>query len=115
MESISIKLPKRISGLESLAYNLWWSWKPEAREIFKVLDRRLWNYTQHNPVKMLVEIPVDRLENVARDSEFLAKYDAVVTDFNRAMTTSNNWCHENCPELGSANVAYFSMEFAVHS
>ncbi|MGO9528095.1 MAG: DUF3417 domain-containing protein, partial [Verrucomicrobiia bacterium] len=26
-----IELPKEVSGLRELAYNLWWTWNPQAR------------------------------------------------------------------------------------
>jgi starch phosphorylase len=45
------KLPKRISKLDELAHNLWWSWHTEARNLYKSLDRPLWKLTGHNPVK----------------------------------------------------------------
>ncbi|HAZ30654.1 TPA: hypothetical protein DCY65_03675, partial [Candidatus Acetothermia bacterium] len=31
-------LPARIRGLAELAYNLWWSWTPAARQLFRALD-----------------------------------------------------------------------------
>ena len=46
-------LPERISGLRELAYNLWWSWHPEGRALFKLLSRQGWYLSNHNPVKML--------------------------------------------------------------
>ena len=49
-------LPERISGLRDLAYNLWWSWHPEGRAIFKLLSRTGWYLSNHNPVKMLNQI-----------------------------------------------------------
>jgi len=35
-------LPKRIDRLGELAYNLWWTWQPEAARIFGRLDYDLW-------------------------------------------------------------------------
>ena len=35
-------LPKRLAGLEELAENLWWSWNPGARMLFKTLARQAW-------------------------------------------------------------------------
>jgi hypothetical protein len=32
------KLPARISRLGELAYNLWWSWHPLGRDLFRALD-----------------------------------------------------------------------------
>ena len=34
------ELPERLSGLEELAENLWWSWHPAARNLYKRIDRR---------------------------------------------------------------------------
>ncbi|MFH2031216.1 MAG: DUF3417 domain-containing protein, partial [Bacteroidota bacterium] len=42
-------LPERISGLGELAYNLWWSWHPAARMLFKSMDRQGWKDSIHNP------------------------------------------------------------------
>ena len=35
-------LPDRLRGLEEIAENLWWSWNPAARMLFKGLNRRVW-------------------------------------------------------------------------
>ena len=50
-------LPQRLAGLGALANNLWWSWNPAARMLFKTLDRQAWKESVHNPDKMLKEIP----------------------------------------------------------
>jgi len=34
-------MPARISRLYELAYNLWWSWHPEARALYEKLDPSL--------------------------------------------------------------------------
>jgi len=33
-------LPEKLVGLGELAFNLWWSWHPEARMLFKMPDRQ---------------------------------------------------------------------------
>ncbi len=109
------KLPKRIVGLNELAYNLWWSWHNEARGLFKVLDRPLWKATCHNPVKLLQQIAPYRLVAAAEDPDFLKKYDAVMKDFRTAMSDAQTWCSTRHPQLKQHIIAYFSMEFALHS
>ena len=47
-----------------MSRNLWWTWNPKAREVFRRLDYPLWRQTAHNPVLMLRQIPQDLL-NVA--------------------------------------------------
>ena len=36
-----------------MAHNLWWVWHPDAVELFRRLDRNLWEDVNHNPVKLL--------------------------------------------------------------
>ena len=76
--SLSAKIPRRIARVEELAYNFWWSWHRAARDLFKMLDYSLWRSTGHNPVKMLLEMSPERLQELATDPLFLRQYDAVV-------------------------------------
>ena len=62
-------LPEEISGLRDLAYNLWWSWHPEGRELFKLLNRQGWFLSNHNPVKMLNRMSEKELEAAASNSQ----------------------------------------------
>ena len=39
-------LPRRINRLGELAYNLWWTWNPDAQRIFARIDTSLWEKTQ---------------------------------------------------------------------
>ena len=47
------QVPERIGRLGELANNLWWSWHPQARNVFRTLDYQLWKLSGHNPVKEL--------------------------------------------------------------
>ena len=71
-------LPARIARLNELAYDLWWSWNAEAREVFRDLDYPLWRFTDHNPVLLLHLVEPERLEHSANDAEFLRLYDTAV-------------------------------------
>ncbi len=116
MSSLSAqKLPKRIAGLDELAYNLWWSWHAEARDLFKVLDRPLWKAMSHNPVRLLQQVAPYRLTAAAEDPSFLQKYDSVMRNFETGMSKAGTWCHTRHPGLEQQTIAYFSMEFAVHN
>ena len=106
-------LPRRIQGLNQLALNLWWSWHPEARNLFKALDRSLWKATIHNPVQQLQQIEPYHLVAASEDIEFLKKYDAVMTDF--ASAGSKSWYQTQYPDFHQKTTAYFSMEFAFHN
>ena len=108
------KLPKRIARLEELAYNFWWSWHRQARDLFKMLDYPLWRSTGHNPVEMLREVSVEHLQNLARDPVFLLQYDAVLLAFDDYLTKEQLWFPTQYTDLIDQHVAYFSAEFGIH-
>ncbi|MBI5244889.1 MAG: alpha-glucan family phosphorylase [Elusimicrobia bacterium] len=110
----SIYLPQRIAGLKDIACNLWWSWYPAARGLFKYIDRTLWRNTNHNPVKLLALCRPGRLDAVAKDPTFLQWYDAVVGDFDRYMSPEKTWFKTAHPARKEV-VAYLSAEFGVHN
>jgi starch phosphorylase len=109
------KLPERIKRLEELANNLWWSWHPKARELFRVLDYPLWRSGGHNPVKQLREISTDKLVAAASDPTFLNLYDSVMATFDADILDKNSWFSTKYPNVLDGPVAYFSMEFAIHN
>ena len=61
------ELPHRISRLTELAYDLWWTWTGEARQVFRSLDYPLWRLTAHNPVRMLQLISPHTLDAVVHE------------------------------------------------
>ncbi|WP_338739352.1 alpha-glucan family phosphorylase [Candidatus Dehalogenimonas loeffleri] len=108
-------MPVRINQLADLSANLWWSWHRDARDMFNKIDRRLWQVTGHNPVKMLYDINPGRLEILATDPEFLEIYDDVIASFGAEISGSDAWLAREAKTSLSRPVAYFSMEFAVHN
>lgn len=109
-------MPPRISRLYELAYNLWWSWHPEARALYRKLDPQLWEEVGHNPVRFLSEIEPHYLEEAAHDPEYLPRYDSVLTEFDRYMhpQAGETWFSHTYPELKDRTIAYFSAEFGLH-
>ena len=108
------ELPERLSGLEELAENLWWSWHPAARNLYKRIDRRRWKESIHNPDKMLRELPVEILREMSLDPAFLRHYDLVLSQFRKYM--SENGCsllQDACPTNTPA-IVYFSAEYGLH-
>ena len=84
-------LPPRLSRLNELAYDLWWSWNPEAREVFRDLDYPLWRFTDHNPVLLLHLIESDRLAHAADDATFLQMYDRAVAGLDAVRAGTGTW------------------------
>lgn len=115
MTPLEEKLPSKINRLAELAYNLWWSWSPDARELFRRLDYPLWRRTLHNPVQMLQQISPARLEEVSHDSSFIRHYEKVMILFDRELANGKSWFHVTYPEHVEDTIAYFSFEFGLHS
>ena len=65
-------LPAPLHPLLEMAKNFWWVWQPDAVEMFKRLDRKLWEAVYHNPIKLLGQIAQTRLAEVAADDGLLA-------------------------------------------
>src|SRR5262245_9658123 len=107
-------LPSRISRLDELAVDLWWSWHPDARTVFRVLDYSLWRATAHNPVRMLGLVQPDRLEAATNEPDFLRLYDAAVHELDETLTARSTWWTNRSPQLADQRIAYFSAEFALH-
>jgi starch phosphorylase len=107
-------LPERINRLDELAIDLWWSWQPDARAIFRRLDYTLWRATAHNPVRMLWTIPRQKLDTAAADPEFVRRYDRAIAALDAARSGKTTWWAERFPQLEHHSVAYFSAEFALH-
>src|SRR5690242_13610638 len=109
-------MPARINRLYELAYNLWWSWHPEARALYSSLDPDLWELVAHNPVHFLSSVQPDKLEKVAENPGYLEQYDRVINDFDHYMhpRREETWFSTTYPELADKTIAYFSAEFGLH-
>jgi starch phosphorylase len=106
-------LPERLKRLPELATDLWWTWNPRAREVYRKLDYPLWRQTAHNPVLMLRLVSSEMLALAATDERFLEVYDAAIEALERARSARDTWWHERFPD-SQGSIAYFSAEFALH-
>jgi starch phosphorylase len=113
-KEISGDLPPQLTGLGEIASNLWWSWHPAARMLFKKLDRQAWKECGHNPMKMLRDLPREILLSAAGDPHYLHHYQAVLARFREEMRAKEGWFAENIRDPGSLPIAYFSAEYGLH-
>jgi starch phosphorylase len=107
-------LPDRLEGLGELAENLWWSWNPAARMLFKSLDRQGWKESIHNPDRMLKELPIQILERAATDDDYLRNYDDVMSQFKKYMQQKNSQLLGDISPSDRCAIAYFSAEYGLH-
>ena len=112
--ALAAPVPDRIHRLHELSLDLWWSWTPAARQVFRRLDYPLWRQSAHNPVRMLLSIDESTLKAAAQDPEFLALYDAAVACLDEVRSSKGTWWAEHGPALNGKVIAYFSAEFALH-
>ena len=105
-------LPKNLEKLREIAYNLNWSWNPDARELFRRLDRDLWVETNHNPVMMLGSMSQSRLEDVSHDDGFRSHLNRVYNSLQEYLK-EKTWYQRSYEESASFNVVYFSAEFGL--
>ncbi|MEX0887621.1 MAG: alpha-glucan family phosphorylase [Phycisphaeraceae bacterium] len=105
-------MPKPLQPLLDVAYNVWWTWHPEAVELFVRLDRNLWHATHHNPVKLLGMVPQQTLDAFARDDGYLTSLARVLENLGRHMERTP-WLQSTGHETGDFTVAYFCAEFGL--
>ena len=111
--TVNPQLPKRIEKLSEIANNLWWSWNTEFLRLFQRIDGDLWEISNKNPIKFLKHVSQERLENVAKDVNFLKEYDKIVEDFEGYMNSKSTWFSKKYPEEKDDLIAYFSAEYGL--
>lgn len=107
-------IPERITRLAEIAYNLWWTWHPEAQELFRRIDGRLWEDVYHNPVLFLRQVRQSSLDTAANDPEFLRAYYAVLSNFDEYQVFDRTWFKQTYGDKIDKPIAYFSAEFGLH-
>ena len=94
MTHLKDKVPEKIGRIVEIAYNLWWSWHSNSRELFKRLDHQLWRRTQHNPVLILQQMTAEVLAAKAQEASFVRFYEHVMLDFDNMLSNGHTWFHQ---------------------
>ena len=105
--TVKSRLPEGLKGLDELAHNMWWVWNYEARDLFRDLDPVLYHEVKHNPVMLLERLSYDRKEAIANDKALMKRIGKVCEAFHKYMDVK--------PDKKRPSVAYFSMEYGIHS
>ena len=100
-------LPEELNGLNEIAHNLWWVWNYEARDIFRDLDPELYHDVRHNPVQLLEQLSFNRKEEIVKDKNLMKRIKKVYEQFKAYMSVE--------PDHSRPSVAYFCMEYGMHS
>ena len=107
-------LPAALEPLREMSFNLWWTWEPAARRLFRHLDPELWNRTNHNPVRMLQLSRQSRLEELAQDKTFLRELKQVFEEFEKYLGRHDTYGKAGAASAIKNPIAYFSAEFGFH-
>jgi starch phosphorylase len=103
-------LPEPLARLSAFALDVHWAWNHAGDPVWKQVDAGLWERTQ-NPWHLLEHAPLERLEHLAADPDFLRDLQALEQSRERYQATPP-WRPPGTTDL--PRVAYFSMEFGLH-
>ena len=99
--------------LRALSRNMWWTWNPEAQDLFNELSPLIWRFSNHNAVEVMQDISEWELEARLRDHEFSRRTHNVLEEFDLYMADPSTWAKHHASTLKNP-VAYFSAEFGIH-
>ncbi len=111
---MTINLPKPLESLNDLAYNLWFSWNPEVRDLFKEIDTDLWREVNKNPVDFLHTVDPVKLQISAENPTFIGKLQKIKDRFTAYMDRIDTRFARNYPKMMDHQIAYFSAEYGIH-
>src|ERR1700723_2479521 len=100
--------------LWALARNLWWSWDHDSGSLFLDLDPVRWNQLNHNPVALLAEFPLAKLEARAAELVLHSRINYAYRRLREYLESERTWGARHAGVLRPRPVAYFSAEFGVH-
>lgn len=99
-------IPERFNGLKRLSRNLWWSWHPEASELFRMINHKLWEELNHNPIALLESLTINQMRDLEHNEEFTSRLDSIYEQFESYMKQAS--------QKPKHQIAYFSMEYGLH-
>ena len=104
---VKSSLPEKLKCLDEIAHNMWWVWNYEARDLFRDLDPELYHEVKHNPVMLLERLTFARKEAIIKDKTLMKRINSVYDMFRSYMDVK--------PDANRPSVAYFCMEYGIHS
>ena len=105
--TVKSSLPEQLKCLDEIAHNMWWVWNYEARDLFRDLDPELYHEVKHNPVMLLERLSFARKEEIVKDKALMKRVKMVYDLFRKYMDVK--------PDSKRPSVAYFCMEYGIHS
>src|SRR5574344_741779 len=104
--TVKSRIPEQLKCLDELAHNMWWSWNYEARDLWRSLDKDLYEECGENPVLLLERLGYERKEEIIKDRSIMKRMKDVYASFRDYMDVK--------PDKKRPSVAYFSMEYGIN-
>ena len=56
---VKVQLPKELKPLETMAYNLWFAWNSPATALYRHINAKLWDESEHNPLAIISSLTLE--------------------------------------------------------
>ena len=110
---VKVKLPKELKPLETMAYNLWFAWNSPSTALYKNINEKLWEESEHNPLAIISALTQEDCKKLIDDDVFMANLNDVYQAFEQYMTLPK-WFKKAHKDASDMLVAYFSAEYGIH-
>jgi starch phosphorylase len=100
--------------LSTIAQNLWWSWDPDTTALFRELDPVIWRAVGNNPVALLQQMSIDKLEERASELALHSRINYAYRRLQEYLQSRHTWGARHAGVLWARPVVYFSAEFGLH-
>lgn len=104
--TVKSSMPESLKCLEELVHNMWWSWNYEARDLWRSLDKDLYEECGQNPVLLLERLSYERKEQIIKDNSIIKRMKDVYGLYRNYIDVK--------PDEKRPSVAYFSMEYGIN-
>ena len=105
---------KMVDRLRGLAMNLRWTWDADTQRLFASLEPAMWEAVGRNPLVLLSQLSDDRLDQLANDSDFLARLSAREKELAAYLRSKSWFARTATAKQKRMKVAYFCAEYALH-
>src|ERR1044071_1184777 len=82
-------LPETIEALERISRNYWWSWNQDGHAVFRDLDQEVFDQCEHNPRRLLKEVPQYSLMRMATDPVYVGRVRDLAGRFDAYMASGD--------------------------
>ncbi len=100
--------------LAEMAQNLWWTWEPEAIEIFRDIDADLWRRSSHNPIGFLGNLNDKELAARVEGKDIESRINFQFRRLEEYLNPAQSFGQKHAGPLWRQPVAYFCAEFGLH-